>query len=116
MRSKHDVRQFKIDMPEARLEDPMARRERTRFPDDFRNDDLRYGFHTAHHRKRIDDRTNECGWRDVERRMNGSLSKYRVHDNGGHFAPLEVPEVYVEDVRTFILSHSSIAAQQIMSQ
>ena len=30
-----------------------------------------------------------------------NLRQYRVHTEGGHFAPLEVPEVYVDDVRTF---------------
>jgi pimeloyl-ACP methyl ester carboxylesterase len=30
-----------------------------------------------------------------------NLQQYRVHNEGGHFAPLEVPEIYVDDVRTF---------------
>ena len=30
-----------------------------------------------------------------------NLQQYRVHDDGGHFAPLEVPDIYVDDVRTF---------------
>jgi pimeloyl-ACP methyl ester carboxylesterase len=30
-----------------------------------------------------------------------NLQQYRVHDDGGHFAPLEVPETYVDDVATF---------------
>lgn len=30
-----------------------------------------------------------------------NLQQYRVHDEGGHFAPLEVPETYVDDVQTF---------------
>jgi hypothetical protein len=30
-----------------------------------------------------------------------NLQQYRVHDEGGHFAPLEVPETYVDDVATF---------------
>jgi pimeloyl-ACP methyl ester carboxylesterase len=30
-----------------------------------------------------------------------NLQQYRVHDDGGHFAPLEVPDTYVDDVRTF---------------
>jgi pimeloyl-ACP methyl ester carboxylesterase len=30
-----------------------------------------------------------------------NLKQYRVHDRGGHFAPLEVPDIYVDDVRTF---------------
>ena len=30
-----------------------------------------------------------------------NLQQYRVHDDGGHFAPLEVPTIYVDDVQTF---------------
>ena len=30
-----------------------------------------------------------------------NLQQYRVHDDGGHFAPLEVPDIYVDDVATF---------------
>ena len=30
-----------------------------------------------------------------------NLQQYRVHQEGGHFAPLEVPEIYVDDIRTF---------------
>lgn len=30
-----------------------------------------------------------------------NLQQYRVHDQGGHFAPLEVPETFLDDVRTF---------------
>lgn len=33
-----------------------------------------------------------------------NLQQYRVHQEGGHFAPLEVPEVYVDDVATFFRS------------
>ena len=30
-----------------------------------------------------------------------NLRRYRVHNEGGHFVPLEVPEVYIDDVRSF---------------
>jgi len=30
-----------------------------------------------------------------------NLKQYRVHNDGGHFAPLEVPDIYVDDVRSF---------------
>lgn len=30
-----------------------------------------------------------------------NLQQYRVHGDGGHFAPLEVPDIYVDDVATF---------------
>ena len=30
-----------------------------------------------------------------------NLQQYRVHERGGHFAPYEVPEIFLDDVRTF---------------
>ena len=30
-----------------------------------------------------------------------NLKQYRVHNDGGHFAPLEVPHLFVDDVRAF---------------
>jgi pimeloyl-ACP methyl ester carboxylesterase len=30
-----------------------------------------------------------------------NLKQYRVHSSGGHFAPLEQPDIYVNDVRDF---------------
>jgi pimeloyl-ACP methyl ester carboxylesterase len=30
-----------------------------------------------------------------------NLQQYRVHNRGGHFAPYEQPQIYLEDVRTF---------------
>lgn len=30
-----------------------------------------------------------------------NLQQYRVHDRGGHFAPVEVPDTYVGEVRDF---------------
>jgi hypothetical protein len=33
-----------------------------------------------------------------------NLQQYRVHERGGHFAPFEVPDVYLRDVRDFFTS------------
>ena len=30
-----------------------------------------------------------------------NLQQYRVHEKGGHFAPYEVPDVFLDDVTTF---------------
>ncbi len=111
MSLKHDVRPFTVDIPDAQLDDLMLRLKRTRFPSDFGNDDRGYGHNTAY-RELIDYWINDYDWRDVERRRGGkspitwtkqyfNLRQYRVHDSGGHFAPPEVPEVYVDDVRSF---------------
>ena len=73
----HDVKPFKIDISDAQLDDLMSRLKRTRFPDDFGNDDWRYGYNTAYHRELIDYWINQYDWRDVERRMN-DLPHFRV--------------------------------------
>ena len=139
MSSKHEASPFAIHIPDAQLDDLLARLKRTRFPDDFANDDWRYGYNTAYHRELVDYWINTYDWRDVERRMNQLPQfkidlmgvplhfihvrgkdrnpmplllhhgwpwtfwdrQYRVHTDGGHFAPLEVPDIYVDDVRTF---------------
>ena len=77
MSSKHDVKPFKIHIPEEQLEDLAARLKLTRFPDDFANDDWRYGYNTAYHRELVDYWINKYDWRDVERRMN-ALPQFKV--------------------------------------
>ena len=77
MSSKHAVKPFKIDIPAAQLDDLMGRLKRTRFPNDFGNDDWRYGYNTAYHRELIDYWINTYDWRDVERRMN-ELPQFKI--------------------------------------
>ena len=77
MAHDHDVRPFRIEIPQADLDDMMDRLKRTRFADDFANDDWRYGYNTAYHRTLVDYWINEYDWRDVERRMN-ELPHYKV--------------------------------------
>lgn len=73
----HNVTQFEINIPQADLDDMMDRLKRTRFPDDFANDNWEYGYNTAYHRQLIDYWINEYDWRDVERRMN-ELAQFRI--------------------------------------
>lgn len=73
----HAVSAFRIEIPQAQLDDMMDRLKRTRFPDDFANDNWDYGYNTAYHRQLIDYWINEYDWRDVERRMN-ELPHFRI--------------------------------------
>lgn len=77
MAEKYDVRPFKIDIPEADLEDMIARLKKTRFPNDFGNDEWSYGYNTDYHRVLVDYWINDYDWRDVERRMN-ELPHFKV--------------------------------------
>ena len=75
--TEYDVQKFEISIPEADLADMNERLRRTRFPQDFANDDWRYGYNTAYHKQMVDYWINEYDWRDVERRMN-ELPHYKV--------------------------------------
>lgn len=77
MSAKHDVERFVIDIPDSQLDDLLSRLKRTRFPDDFGNDDWRYGYNTAYHRELIDYWINHYDWRAVERRMN-ELPQFKI--------------------------------------
>lgn len=81
MSSEYDVQPFRIDIPEGQLADMMERLRRTRFPEDFDNDDWRYGYNTAYHKTLVDYWVNEYDWRDVERRMN-ELPQFKVEIMG----------------------------------
>ena len=70
MSNSFDVRPYEIRIPDADLDDMMERLKRTRFPQDFGNEDWRYGYNTEYHRTLIDYWINEYDWRAVERRMN----------------------------------------------
>ena len=37
-----------------------------------------------------------------------NLQQNRVHADGGHFAPLQVPHLFVDDVRTFFATHRTL--------
>lgn len=66
----YDVQPFQVCIPDADLADLRERLERTRFPQDFGNDDWRYGYNTSYHRELVRYWLDEYDWRDVERRMN----------------------------------------------
>ena len=74
---KHDVTSFTVDIPQVDLDDLDQRLRRTRFPQDFGNDDWRYGYNGAYHRRLVEYWIEEYDWRDVERRMN-ELPQFRV--------------------------------------
>ena len=48
------VEQFTIHIPGATLDDMYERLRRTRYPEDFANDDWEYGFNTAYLRELVD--------------------------------------------------------------
>ncbi len=73
----YDVREYKIDIPQSDLDDMMDRLRRTRYPNDYANDDWKYGYNSAYHRQLVEYWINEYDWRDVERRMN-EFPHYKV--------------------------------------
>ena len=53
-RGNYDVREFTIAIPDEQLDDMNDRLRRTRFPQDFANDDWRYGYNGQYHRQMVE--------------------------------------------------------------
>ncbi len=77
MSDKYNVQPFTIHFTDEELADMMNRLRHTRYPDDFGNDDWRYGYNTDYHRKLVEYWVNEYDWRSVESRMN-ELPNFKV--------------------------------------
>jgi pimeloyl-ACP methyl ester carboxylesterase len=65
------IEPFTIAISDEAIEDLKRRLEATRFPDDFANDDWRYGTPTAYLKSLVDYWLGEYDWRAAEREMNG---------------------------------------------
>jgi len=77
MSTKYNVQPFTIHFSDEELADMMNRLRHTRYPDDFGNDDWRYGYNTDYHRKLVEYWVTEYDWRSVEARMN-ELPNFKV--------------------------------------
>jgi pimeloyl-ACP methyl ester carboxylesterase len=87
---------FTIDVPEAVIDDLHRRLDATRWPDDFANDDWRYGASTDYIRSLAEYWQNGYDWRERERSMN-RFSQFRttlqgvpihfIHERGRGPAP-----------------------------
>ena len=75
--SGYKVSEYTIDIPDEKLDDMYERLRRTRFPQDYANDDWRYGYNTDYARELVRYWLEEYDWRDVERRMN-ELPHYKM--------------------------------------
>ncbi len=69
-RSAYKAEPFSIHIPDSTLQDLKERLKRTRYPEDFNNEDWEYGFNTAYLRTLIDYWANRYDWRAQEARMN----------------------------------------------
>jgi hypothetical protein len=61
----YQVEKFTIAIPDDSLKDMNERLRMTRFPQDFANDDWRYGYNTGYHRQLVEYWINDYDWRDV---------------------------------------------------
>ena len=75
------VQPFTINIADEVLEDMYDRLRRTRFPEDYANDDWEYGFNTDYLRELVAYWIDEFDWREQERQMN-ELSHYRMDWDG----------------------------------
>ena len=72
---------FRIEIPDADLEDLRARLGTLRWADDFANDDWRYGVPRAYLRELVDHWRDRYDWRAHEAAMN-AFAHYRVELDG----------------------------------
>ena len=79
--SPGDVSEFSISVSEADLSDLVGRLEKTRFPDDYANEDWEYGFNTDYLRELVGYWAADFDWRAQERRIN-ELSNYKTEIEG----------------------------------
>ncbi len=65
-----DIQPFKVDVPEATLDDLADRLKRTRFADDYNNDNWEYGVNGAYLQELIAYWRDEYDWRQTEAEIN----------------------------------------------
>jgi pimeloyl-ACP methyl ester carboxylesterase len=75
------VQEFQVSVPDADVEDLVARLRRTRFPADFANDGWEQGFPTAYLRELVGYWAEQYDWRAQERRLN-ALPQFRTEIDG----------------------------------
>ena len=75
------IEPFTVAIPDEDVDDLRRRLKATRFPDDFANDDWKYGTPTAYLRLLVDYWINDYDWRAAEREMNG-FAHFRTEIDG----------------------------------
>jgi pimeloyl-ACP methyl ester carboxylesterase len=76
-----DIQPFTIAIPDDAIEDVKCRLRATRFPDDFANDDWKYGTPTAYLKSLVEYWIEEYDWRAAEREMN-AFAHFRTEIDG----------------------------------
>ena len=75
------IEPFTVAIPDEDVEDLRRRLKATRFPDDFANDDWKYGTPTAYLKSLVDYWIEEYDWRAAEREMN-AFAHFRTEIDG----------------------------------
>jgi pimeloyl-ACP methyl ester carboxylesterase len=120
-----EIRPFRIDIPQADLDDLRARLRRTRFPHESPGRAWSRGVPTGYLRELVEYWAESYDWRwampeeattptgvavfpaevapsvrTLAERTN-AIVHWSEFDRGGHFAAMEEPDLLVQDVRTF---------------
>lgn len=76
-----DVEPFRIEVPDAVIDDLRQRLRNTRWPEDFGNEDWKYGTPTAYLKSLVETWVEDYDWRAAEREMN-SFDHFRTEIEG----------------------------------
>ena len=98
-----DIRPFRIDIPDADLDDLRDRLRRTRWPEPEPVGDWSQGMPLAYTRELCDYWLNDYDWRAAERRLNG-FPQFRTEIDGLgiHFLHVRSPH---EDALPLVMTH-----------
>lgn len=98
------IRPFRVEIPQADLDDLNARLARTRLPEPAPGDDWDYGTPNSYLRETVDYWKDEFDWRAVEEKIN-AFPQYLTDIDGQTVHFLHVPSV-VENATPLLLVHS----------
>ncbi|MBW9209912.1 epoxide hydrolase [Mumia sp. zg.B21] len=98
------IRTFRIDVPQADLDDLAARLERTRLPQPAPGDDWHYGVPNAYLREVVEQWRHAFDWREVESRIN-TYDQFLTEIDGQtiHFLHVRSAE---KDATPLLLAHT----------
>ena len=95
MTSPSDIQPFRVDIPQAQVDDLRDRLARTRWPDELPDVERNYGVTLSSVKERVE------YWRTRSARDHKNTVRWTEFDRGVHYAAHQVPDLLVSDLREF---------------